>query len=78
MIQFSLEQYDVLQRYYELLGTVEEGFEYIVSSFEDIAYSSADQVFIKQMTIYFLYLKIKKRLLLLSITLMALLRKYQN
>ncbi|THE12356.1 hypothetical protein E1I69_11690 [Bacillus timonensis] len=46
MIQLSLEQYDVLQRYYELLGTVEEGFEYVVSSFEDISHSNADQVLV--------------------------------
>ncbi|MFS0821635.1 hypothetical protein [Bacillus sp. 1P02SD] len=46
MLQLSLEQYDVLQRYYELLGTVEEGFEYVVSSFEDISRSNADQVLV--------------------------------
>jgi hypothetical protein len=40
----SSEQLDFLRRFYYLLDTIEEGFSYILSSFDDIQYVERDQV----------------------------------
>lgn len=44
MVRLSIEQYDVLQRYSELLDTVEEGFEYVIDSFTNLELSNSDLV----------------------------------
>ncbi len=44
MLQLSVFQYDMVERYIALLDTVEEAFEYVVEGFENYERTQGDQV----------------------------------
>ncbi|QOR66242.1 hypothetical protein IM538_21165 [Cytobacillus suaedae] len=44
MIQLSVFQYDMVERYTALLDTVEQAFEYVVEGFDDFERTQGDQV----------------------------------
>jgi hypothetical protein len=46
MIQLSVFQYDMVERYTALLDTVEEAFEYVIEGFENYERTQSDQVLV--------------------------------
>lgn len=46
MLQLSVFQYDMVERYIALLDTVEEAFEYVVEGFENYERTQSDQVLV--------------------------------
>ncbi|APH03590.1 hypothetical protein [Bacillus weihaiensis] len=44
MVSLSNEQYEMIHFYYNLLNTIEEGFEYIVSSFDSFQVTEAETI----------------------------------
>ncbi|WP_273124417.1 hypothetical protein [Bacillus weihaiensis] len=44
MVSLSDEQYEMIHFYYNLLNTIEEGFEYIVSTFDSFQATEAETI----------------------------------
>ncbi|KZR59878.1 hypothetical protein [Pseudobacillus badius] len=42
--QLTEEQFDFVKQYVDLLGTIEEGFVYIIRSFEDYSHTESDRM----------------------------------